>query len=244
MPSNRIKALQTSVPRGAPFDTSTLEGLGVSTALAHEYVKAGWLEKLGRGVFMFPGDDLEREATLGFLESRIPGLHVAAKTALAWHGYRRHVPAEETTVLWGERRSTLPEWFTRRFPARYSSSRLFEDTLPAEFCIAPLSESPDGPQVSGPERALLEMLSEVGVRQEVDEAREIMEGIRQLRMRYLKQLLGSCRMVKAVRLCVVWARELELPWAGQARQAAAGRMGSGRWVARLKNGRTLILKSE
>jgi hypothetical protein len=51
-------------------------------------------------------------------------------------------------------------------------------------------------------------------------------------------------MVKAVRLCVVWAKELELPWADQARQAAAGRMGSGRWVARLKSGRTLILKPE
>jgi hypothetical protein len=88
------------------------------------------------------------------------------------------------------------------------------------------------------------MLSEVGVHQEVDEARGIMEGIRQLRMQQLGPLLANCRMVKAVRLCVVWAKELELPWADQARQAAAGRMGSGRWVARLKSGRTLILKPE
>ena len=88
------------------------------------------------------------------------------------------------------------------------------------------------------------MLSEVGVHQEVDEARDIMEGVRQLRTRVLKQLLQGCRQVKAVRLCVVWARELDLPWAEQARLAAAGKMGSGRWVARLKNGRTLVLKPE
>ena len=244
MAANRIKTLQTTLPRGAPFDTPILKRLGVSAALAHEHVKSGWLEKLGRGVFMFAGDELKREETLSFLEPRIPGLHIAAKTALSRHGYRQNLAIKETTILWGDRRTPLPVWFTQRFPARYSSSRLFEDSLPDGFCMSPLPESPEGPQASGPERALLEMLSEVGVHQELDEARHIMEGVRQLRMRHLKQLLANCRMVKAVRLCVVWSRELDLPWADQAREAAAGRMGSGRWVTRLKNGQTLILKSE
>jgi hypothetical protein len=83
MSTNLIKNLHTSLPRGAPFDTSILKRLGVSAALAHEYVKAGWLEKLGRGVFMFAGDDLKREDTLSFLEPRISDLHIAAKTALS-----------------------------------------------------------------------------------------------------------------------------------------------------------------
>jgi hypothetical protein len=86
------------------------------------------------------------------------------------------------------------------------------------------------------------MLSEVGVHQEVDEARHIMESVRQLRTATLCRLLESCRMVKAVRLCVGWAKELELPWATQAREAAKGKMGTGRWVTRLKDGSTLILK--
>jgi hypothetical protein len=86
------------------------------------------------------------------------------------------------------------------------------------------------------------MLSEVGVHQEVDEARHIMENLRQLRMARLAKLLSACRMVKAVRLCVGWSEELGLPWAGKAREAAEGKMGTGRWVARLKDGRTLILK--
>jgi hypothetical protein len=187
---------------------------------------------------------LKREDTLSFLEPRISDLHIAAKTALSRHGFRQNVAIVETTILWGNRRATLPLWFTQRFPARYSSSHLFEDSLSDGFCISPLPESPEGPQVSGPERALLEMLSEVGIHQELEEARGIMEGIRQLRMRHLKLLLANCRMVKAVRLCVVWSKELDLPWADQAREAASGRMGSGRWVARLKNGQTLILKSE
>lgn len=46
--------------------------------------------------------------------------------------------------------------------------------------------------------------------------------------------------MKATRLCVVWAEELGLPWAGAAREAAAGRLGQGRWIRRLKDGRLLI----
>jgi hypothetical protein len=242
MAINRIKTLQTSLPRGAPFDTEDLARLGISVSLSHEYVKSGWLRKLGRGVFMFAGDELKRNETISFLERRIPGLHVAARTALAWHGFRHHVAARETTILWGDRRAVLPEWFGERFPARYNSTPLFDENLPSGAGITPMPDFPHGPRVSCPERALLEMLSEVGVCQEVEEARSIMEGLRQLRARQLKLLLSHCRMVKAVRLCVVWARELDLPWAGQARESAAGRMGTGRWITRLNDGSILIIK--
>lgn len=239
---NQIKELQMAVPRGTPLDSQKLASFGVSRALAHEYVKSGWLEKLGRGVFMFAGDQLARDASLKFIETKIPGLHVAAKSALALHGFRQNVAFQETAILWGNRRAILPEWLQERFPARYSNSPLFEDDLPSGFGLALLPESPDGPLVSVPERALLEMLSEIDVHQEREEARAIMEGIRQLRSRQLKVLLAHCRMVKAVRLCVSWATELQLPWAEQAREAAAETMGTSRWVARFKNGRTLILK--
>ena len=238
---NQIKELQVAAPRGAPLDSQKLASLGVSRALAHEYVKAGWLEKLGRGVFMFAGDQLAQDACLKFLETKIPGLHVAAKSALALHGFRQNVAFQETIILWGSQRAILPDWFQARFPSRYSNSPLFSEDLPTGYGLAPLPGSPNGPMVSAPERALLEMLSEINVYQELEEARAIMEGVRQLRSRHLQVLLAHCRMVKAVRLCVNWATELDLPWAAQARDAAAGNMGTGRWIGRLKNGNTLIL---
>lgn len=96
-----IRNLQISQPRGAPFDSKTLQGLGVSSALAHKYVKSGWLERLGRGVFMFAGDELTRDSTIKFLASKIPDLHIASKTALAWHGHQQNVAYQETLILWG-----------------------------------------------------------------------------------------------------------------------------------------------
>jgi hypothetical protein len=238
-----IKKLQTSVPRGAPIDTAAMKGLGISAALAHEYVRSGWLIRLGRGVFMFAGDRLERDATLRFLARRMEGLHVAARTALEWHGFRQNLAHREVISLRATRNQTLPEWFLERFPARCSAPRLFSDEMPQGFGLAFLPELPDGPLVSVPERALLEMLSEVGVRQEVEEARSVMESVRQLRAQVLTTILQACMMRKAVRLCVTWSAELGLSWADVAARAAAGRIGTGRWIRRLKDGSTLILKA-
>ena len=86
------------------------------------------------------------------------------------------------------------------------------------------------------------MLSEVGVTQEVEEARNIMEGARSLRSKVVAQLLKACRQEKAARLCVGWGEDLEMPWAGVAREAVGDRFGKSRWVTRLKDGSTLILK--
>ena len=71
-----IKSLQTAFPRGAPFDHRELARLGVSSALAHHYLKSGWLVRLGRGVFMFPNDTLRREDCLKFLS---PGGRLARR---------------------------------------------------------------------------------------------------------------------------------------------------------------------
>ena len=62
-----------------------------------------------------------------------------------------------------------------------------------------------------PERALLEMLSEVGLQQGIEETRNIMEGARALRPEVLTTLLKNCQCVKVARLSVRWAEELGLP---------------------------------
>jgi len=237
-----LRLLQTRMPRGAPFDTKALQGLGISSALAWHYLKAGWLVRLGRALFMFPNDELARDACLKFLAARVPGLHVGGKTALAWRGVRHNLAAREQLSLWGEAPCKLPEWFTSRFRARYVARKLFRRKV-RDFGLQPLPESLDGPVVSGPERALLEMLSEVGVRQSIEEARNVMEGMRSVRPEAIQELLRNCLRLKVIRLCVQWAEELKLGWAAAARQAVKRRYGRSRWTARLKDGTTLILKA-
>jgi hypothetical protein len=237
-----IKRLQVELPRGRPFDTADLARLGISAGLAHRYLASGWVERLARGVYQFAGDTLGRDPCLCFLAEKNEGLHVGGKTALAWQGIRHNLPARESLSLWGPRDSRLPGWFTDRFPARYTVRELFAPELSSTEGLGSLPDKPGGPPVSGPERALLELLSEVGVRQEIDEARQIMEGARSLRSRKLAKLLKACRQEKAARLCVGWGEELGLPWARAAREAVGDRFGASRWVRSMKDGSTLILK--
>lgn len=239
IPNNPIKAL-ASLPRGAPLDVPALKALGVSSALASHYVRAGWLVRLGRGTFMFPNDVLQLSTSVKLLASR-GAVHVGGKTALAWRGFRHNLGPREQVCLWGEVPGRLPAWFTKRFPARYVARHLFDSSLPRDFGLQPLPEAPDGALVSVPERALLELLSDVGTGQGVEEARNIMEGVRSLRLDVLGPLLKHCPRVKVVRLCVQWAEELNLSWAAEARKLAGPR-GKGRWFAKLPDGTTLILK--
>lgn len=240
-PSRPIKAL-AALRRGGPVDTARLKQAGVSSALASHYVRAGWLTRLGRGVFMFPNDELVVADTLSVLARCVPGLHVGGKTALAWRGIRHNIGPREKLTLWGQYPRPLPAWFGQRFPAAYVARKLFDAELVADFGLQSLPEAPNGVLVSVPERALLEMLSEVGSsRQGLEEARNIMEGLRLPRLEVLGLLLQHCPSVKVVRLCVQWAEELGLEWAAEARRLAGPR-GRGRWFTRLPNGRTLVLK--
>jgi len=237
-----IKNLQRRLPRGRPLGSGELSALGVYPELAYRYVKSGWLEKLGRGVFQFSGDVLAADACLEFLGGRVKGLHVGGKTALAWQGYRQNLGSGQALTLWAAEGGRIPEWFTRRFPNRLTCRNLFGEALTPDFGLQALPEQPDGVRVSVPERAMLELLSEVGVNEEADEARQIMETLRAPRERVLLELLAACKQGKTLRLCLAWSRELGLPWAGAVAAAMAGKTGPGRWVGRMKNGKTLILK--
>lgn len=235
-----ISAL-SALPRGRPVAAATLKEIGVSRFLAAYYARSGWLVRLGRGVFAFPNDELDIDASVTFLSTQVPGLHLGGKTALAQRGVRHNVGPRERLILWGDKATKLPPWFTKRFPSRYVSRQLFDRALPKGFGVQPLPEKPNGPPVSVPERALLELLVEVGVEQGLEETRNIMEGLRSVRVDVLGTLLDHCPRVKVVRLCLNLAEELNLPWGSETR-ARVGTRGRGRWFGKMPDGTTLILK--
>lgn len=237
-----MKKLQTEVRRGGPLDVPALRSLGVSASHARNYVNSGWLRSLGRGVFAFPNDTLQRDACLKFLARTVPGLHVAGKTALDWRGIRHHIAFREHLTLIGDVSKPLPEWFTSLFSCSYAARHLFTSELPKDFGLEPMPENADGPLVSVRERALLELLSEVGLSQGVDEARNIMEGLFTVRDDVLETLLRNCARGKVLRLCAQWAEELEMSWAPLARKALDATPHRGRWSARMRDGGTLVLK--
>ena len=96
--------------------------------------------------------------------------------------------------------------------------------------------------VSAPERALLELLSDVGKGQSLAETRDLVEGLPNLREVVLGELLLHTTRIKVVRMAAILGQELQLPWAGLAAQHSQ-RIGGGQcWVAVGKTGERLDLR--
>ncbi len=244
-PNYLVKLVQTEVSRGAPFDLEKLSALGVDRQAAARHARAGWLERVAQGVYTFPNAPLDRAETTVFLQSRMPGLHVAGKTALALQGVRHNLGGNEPWVLWGDEHAQLPKWYTSRFPARYAGARLFDwpDEVLRDRTVGTPPGVTAGLQVSAPERALLEMLYEVGTHQGMEEARQLFENLRPPRQDLLVRLLQCCTSVKVVRLFLAWARETSLLDVDQLLAEHALPVGSdSRWMTRLKDGTLLSLR--
>lgn len=240
--NNSIQRLLDALPRGEPVETSTLAKHEVSPQLASYLAKSGWLQHLSRGVYLLVGDQPSRDGCLLYLARRTPGLHVGGKTALAWRGIRHNLFVRGQIELWGNQSVRIPSWLTAHYPCRYQTTQLFDVGLPADFGIQPLPETPNGPPVSVPERALLEMLCNVGKHQSVEEAIHLTESLRNPRLDVLDTLLTHCTRIKVVRLARQFADELELPWA-KIVHPHSQRMGSDRrWTLRTRSGELLSLK--
>lgn len=241
MTQGKLKSLYARLPPGTPLTSEDLLALDISADLAVHYARSGWLERLARGVYCRPGEALALHPTLLLLERKIEGLHVGGKSALDWYGVRQYVEQRGTLQLYGWVASRLPDWFLQRFPAEYHRKRLFEEQPGALMHVTPFESRNGAPQVSSPERALLELLSDVGVRQPLQEARELMESTYNVRADILRGLLKRCTNVKTVRLCLQLGRELSLPWAAKLDRSELPTGSSRPWVSRSGDG-LLVLK--
>ncbi len=238
---DKLNRLYSHLAPGTPLTTADLASLGISVDLAVHYVRAGWLERLARGVYCRPNDPPALHSSLVLLQRSFEGLHVGGKSALDWHGIRHYVAQHPILHLYGWKAGRLPEWFTDRFPAEYHRKRLFTEQPGALLHVRPFENREGAPLVSAPERALLEVLSEVGVRQSLQEARELVESSYNLRATVLGELLKVCTSVKTVRLCMHLGRELSLPWAGKLDLSQLPKGSDRAWVSRSADG-LLVLK--
>lgn len=239
---NKLNILYTRLPAGSPVTSAQLAAMGISVDLAVHYVRSGWLRRLGRGVYCRPGEALALYPSLVLLQQQIVGLHVGGKTALEWYGVRQYVSQRVVTYLYGWAAAHLPEWFVQHFPSEYHRKRLFNEQPSQMQSVSLFGDQASAPLTSSPERAFLELLDEVGVRQPLQEAREIAESTYNLRAEELLKLLQRCTSVKTVRLCLTLGRELSLPWLAKLDEATLPKGGSRPWISKSKDG-LLILKS-
>lgn len=237
-----FKTALAELPRGEPLGVDVLAKHGVTSFRASALARSGWLVHLARGVYMLPGDTLTRDGCLTFLSRRVSGFHVGSRTALDWRGVRQNVSFREVLSLWGGDRGALPSWFTQKFPSRYQVTQLFDSRLKKDFGLQPLPNGRPELLVSVPERAMLELCSDVGKHQSLDEARQLLEGLRSLRTNVLEELMAHVTRIKVIRLAESLSKEFDLPWAAVAKRHSQRLGGGQRWVGVAKSGERLDLR--
>lgn len=223
-------------PRGQPIDPTMLRELDVSPALASYWVRAGWLVRLAKGAYLVRGDTPTREGILRYLSRRVPGLHVGGKTALDWQGARHNIAFRPRIVLWGQVPYRFPTWVPEYVPYSYQTTQLFTEAFPYETGLKPLPNGSSQVLVSVPERALLELVSDVGKGQSLEEVINIAQTLRNLRVQVLDQFLEACQRVKVVRLVRDIGLATGFTW-GQGLQKHVDRLSADkRWSNRTHNG--------
>lgn len=236
-----FKSVLSGWPRGEPRSTSELTAHGVSPSRASALARSGWLDHLARGIYKLPGDTVDRDASLALLSRDIPGLHVGGKSALDLRGVRHNVGLKASLTLWGDHPAHLPAWFTSLFPSTYRATALFDPDLPTAMGLQPLPNGRPDVLVSVPERALLELLSDVGKGQSLAEARSIVDGLGGLRVNVLDELLSHTNRVKVLRLAEALGTAAGQPWAGTAASHVEHLAKTG-WVAVTKSGERIDLR--
>jgi hypothetical protein len=237
-----IKELLSKLDWDTPYSSSDLQALGLPSTAAARLAQSGWLKRLGRGVYQVPNGKLDMNKALAYLSLEVPQLHVGGKTALAWRGTRHNLAHQERLNLWGLKAGRLPAWFTDLFNVTYQSTRIFNNALPPGFGLAPLPAGNPKVMVSVPERALLELFSDTGKLQSLEEMLNIAESVRHLRPDVLETLLAHTTRVKVVRLAKTLAESLELPWLEVAKKHNERLGSSSRWIAVTRDKKILHLK--
>ena len=218
-----------------------LEAFGVSAYLAAKYARTGCLVRLGPGPYRLPSPPLDRDQSLLVLQERVPGLHVAGRTALAWQGVRHNVEFTKRPALWGAKPGPLPAWSAEVFPSRYRSAALFSPEV-GDLGIFTHPVVTAGVRVSTRERALVELVRDAGQGQDIEEAMHLFEGTTGLRTAVLSQLLSQCRRVKAVRMVLHWGEGVGNVDVDVLRRHSTLPTGSNsRWLGTIDDGSILVL---
>jgi hypothetical protein len=123
------------------LSTRLLQDRGLSAKQVGRLAESGWLRRLGRGVYLLPGDELNRDASLAWLRTQVPGFHVAGKTALGWRGVRHNLAFKERLVLWGDVPTTLPTWFTGYHPQACHEFVIRGHSFACHSCLAILAST-------------------------------------------------------------------------------------------------------
>ncbi|MFZ1985998.1 MAG: type IV toxin-antitoxin system AbiEi family antitoxin domain-containing protein [Desulfatitalea sp.] len=213
-----INQLTRLLPEGVAAPSSWLAAHGYSRQLVRKYVLSGWLTPLGHGAYARSGPPVGWEGVLLGLQrlGKMP-CHLGGLSALNRQGLAHFLP------LGGEQRIQVmsarkpPAWVRAANLAQvlvFDTRRLFADQARETGVVSLATGIRDWTlPMAGVERAVMEMLNDVGDNDSFQHAAQVFEGLTVLRPRVVNDMLAACRSIKVKRLFLFLAAHFDYPWA-------------------------------
>lgn len=215
--ADKLNWLQGAVPEGVAVPSTWLTANGYSPQLVRKYVQSGWLLALGNRAYVRPGVPIGWEGVLlGLQRLGEFKLHLGGVSALSRQGLAHYLPLSGECLIrvWGQ--SKPPVWVAKlELDSQWAfhRRRLFATDPKDSWVDLPTRVRDWTLRVSAPERAVLEVLSEV------DEsissftfAAELFEGLITAKPALVTALLKACTQSKAKRLFLFLAEHYHHPW--------------------------------
>jgi len=202
------------IPDGLLVDRSWLRKHQIKDPLIDYYVKKGYLERLHYGVYRRPGPSLKWKNIVYSLQQLNCEVHIGGRSALELQGLAHYLQfnQEQNIKLYSAKK--LPNWVNKiidnvRFESH--SLLLFEDKQQGLTTI-PFGTWDWGLKISLPERAILEMLSDIPSNESFHMVNVFMQGLVNLRPDLTSELLSNCRSIKVKRLFLFLAERYHHQW--------------------------------
>ncbi len=211
----KLKLLTAMRVPGVPLLAPHLVSSGISPNLQQYYRRSRWLERIGRGAYIWPGDEPDWQGILHALQTQSDmSVHVGARTALALQGYAQFLRGErEDVLLFSSRTRKLPMWAVH-IPSG-AKLRLCHTSFLGDdrIGLTDISHKTFSFRCSSPERAILETLYLTPRSVSYSEAYQLTENLDTLRPQLLQELLACCDSIRIKRVFLLFADRAGHSWA-------------------------------
>lgn len=173
----------------------------------------GFLVKIGPSAFMKKGDELTWQALVRFIqvELKIP-VHVSGRSALELQGVSHYLAMGKLTpTLLSYEIKRLPSWVfsvSNAFELKFNKSNIFG----AENHLVEITENNARIWASCRELAILELITELDLKNGLETVENYMNSLMTLRPAVLQQILVESESVLAKRVFLYVAEKLHMPF--------------------------------
>lgn len=200
-----IKSVLSDHPRNTAVTAMWLLSRGITRDMLRNYLENEWLTRIGNGAYRILNETVSLDGALSTLQSELKlSVHKGAWTSLnEVHGKTHNLFATRQAMLFASRGEKLPVWFKDAYGTSFTCR--CTNFLPSDSGLVEARYDGFTSLVSGPERALLELMYLCPQVYTTRECYQIMELMVTIKPDTLQTLLEASTSIKVNRLFLYMA---------------------------------------